>query len=469
MRKAPLVCSCFVLIATLSAIAQAPAPAQPGAASLVTAIKAGRLIDPETGTAATNQVILIEGENIKAVGANLPIPSGATVIDLSKLTVMPGLVDSHNHMALTHSTFPPIRNSLLFNYITKPTPFRAIEAASNAIQMLNSGFTVVRDLGNAGNYVDTALREAIEQGWIPGPTIVNSGIIIAPTGGQFRLTPEMARDKNLIYPEYLEADTPDEIVKAIRQNVLFGAKVIKIAVDAQPYMYTIDELKLFVSEAAKARVRVAAHHGSVEGARRAIEAGVWSIEHSGGLDDANHKLMAQKGIWRAGTETPVNEARGNKAAFERSVARLKNAYENKVPLLFSTDGDTYIPGKTRGEVVLTYLPAWKASGMPVPEILKALTINGYKVCELESVRGPIKPGLAADIIAVAGNPLEDIDAVQRVEFVMKDGLVFKRDGVMTPEKFFNGGPVRQLRPQAPPVPPRQTSTSSAPRGAPRDR
>jgi imidazolonepropionase-like amidohydrolase len=468
VRKATFVFSCFVLIATLGVRAQAPTPEQPAPASLVTAIKAGRLVDPETGTAATNQIILIEGETIKAVGANVPIPSGATVIDLSKLTVMPGLVDAHNHMALTHSTFPPIRNSLLFNYITKPTPFRAIEAASNAIQMLNSGFTVVRDLGNAGNYVDTALREAIEQGWIPGPTIVNSGIIIAPTGGQFRLTPEMAQDKNLIYPEYLEADTPDEIVKAVRQNVLFGAKVIKIAVDAQPYMYTVDELKLFVTEAAKAGLRVAAHHGSVEGAKRAIEAGVWSIEHSGGLDDANHKMMAQKGIWRAGTETPVNEARGNKAAFERSVARLKNAYENRVPLVFSTDGDTYIPGKTRGEVVLTYLPAWKAAALPVPEILKALTINGYKVCELDKVRGPIKPGLAADIIAVLGNPLEDIETVHRVEFVMKDGLVFKRDGAMTPEKFFNGGPVRQLRPPLP-APARPTSAPSGPGGVPRDR
>jgi imidazolonepropionase-like amidohydrolase len=106
----------------------------------------------------------------------------------------------------------------------------------------------------------------------------------------------MALDHKIVYPEYLEADTPDEIVKAVRQNILFGAKVIKIAVDAQPYMYTVDELKLFVTEAAKARLRVAGHHGSVEGARRAIEAGVWSIEHAGGLDDANHKLMAKKGI-----------------------------------------------------------------------------------------------------------------------------------------------------------------------------
>jgi imidazolonepropionase-like amidohydrolase len=403
------------------------------------------LVDPETGNVATNQVILIEGERIRAVGPNLTIPAGAEVIDLSKLTVLPGLVDSHNHMALTHSTFPPIRNSLYFNYITKPSPFRAIEAASNAIQMLNSGFTVVRDLGNSANYVDTAMREAIEQGWIPGPTIINAGIIIGPTGGQFRPTPEMALDHKIIYPEYLEADTPDEIVKAVRQNILFGAKVIKIAVDAQPYMYTVDELKLFVTEAAKARVRVAAHHGSVEGARRAIEAGVWSIEHAGGLDDANHKLMAKKGIWRAGTETPFTSEIGNKEGFARTVARLKNAYDNNVGLTFSTDGDFWVRGASRGEVVLDYLMAWKSAGIPARDILKALTTNGYKVCELEKIRGPIKPGLAADIIAVAGNPLEDIDALRKVEFVMKDGLVFKRDGVMTPGRFFNGGPARQQR------------------------
>jgi imidazolonepropionase-like amidohydrolase len=253
----------------------------------------------------------------------------------------------------------------------------------------------------------------------------------------------MALEHEIVYPEYLEADTPNEIVKAVRQNVLFGAKVIKIAVDAQPYMYTVDELKLFVAEAAKARVRVAAHHGSVEGAKRAIEAGVWSIEHAGGLDDANHKLMAEKGIWRAGTDTPFTKEIGSKDAFARSVARLKNAYDNRVGLTFSTDGDFWVVGASRGEVVLDYLMAWKAAGIPARDILKAMTTNGFKVCEVEKVRGPIKPGLAADVIAVEGNPLEDIDAVRKVEFVMKDGLVFRRDGVMTPEKFFNGGPVHQ--------------------------
>jgi hypothetical protein len=126
MRKLIVAASLSVIIAS-TVWAQAPAtPAQ----EQVTAIRTGRLVDPETGTVATNQVILIEGERIRAVGPNLTIPAGAEIIDLSKLTVLPGLVDSHNHMALTHSTFPPIRNSLYFNYITKPSPFRAIEAAS---------------------------------------------------------------------------------------------------------------------------------------------------------------------------------------------------------------------------------------------------------------------------------------------------------------------------------------------------
>jgi imidazolonepropionase-like amidohydrolase len=437
--KAAFICVWLLVVSMINLSGQTPSGQLPAAALPVTAIKAGRLVDPEAGTAAANQIILVEGDKIRAVGANVVIPPGATVVDLSKLTVLPGLVDSHSHMSLTHA-YPPIPNSLYVNYLTKSSPFRAIEAVSNAIQMLNSGFTLIRDLGNAGNYTDTALREAIEQGWVPGPTVINAGIIIAPTGGQFKPTPEMALDHKIMYPEYLEADTPDEIVKAVRQNVLFGAKVIKIAVDAQPYMYTVDELKLFVSEAAKAGVRVAAHHGSVEGARRAIEAGVWSIEHSGGLDDANLKLMAQKGIWRAGTETPVNLVRGsNKAAFERSVARLKNAYEKQVKLVFSTDADTSIPGMTRGDVTLTYLPAWKEAGIPARDILKAMTTNGFKICEVDKVRGPIRVGLAADLIAVAGDPLQDIDAVRKVEFVMKDGVVFKRDGVMTPEKFFNEG------------------------------
>jgi imidazolonepropionase-like amidohydrolase len=330
-------------------------------------------------------------------------------------------------------------------YVLDSTALRAIQAVSNGLQMLSAGFTVVRDLGNAGNYADTALRVAIEQGWIPGPTIVNSGIIIGGMGGQFTPTPEMAKDHNIVYPEYLDADTHDEIVKAVRQNILFGAKVIKVCVDCKPYPYTVADLKTFVSEAENAGLKVAGHVQTKVGALRAIEAGFWSLEHSGPLDDEVHKLMAQKGVWRVGTETPFTPYRGSQAAFDRTVAGMKNAYANRVKMAFSTDADYYIPGMNRGEVVINFLLSWKAAGIPAKDVLKIMTVNGYEVSGLKDRRGPIKVGLPADMIAVPGNPLEDLDALRTVSFVMKDGLVFKKDGVMMPEKFLHGGPVNGWR------------------------
>jgi len=261
-------------------------------------------------------------------------------------------------------------------------------------------------------------------------------------GGQFWPTPEMALDHKIMYPEYLDADTRDEIIKAVRQNALFGARVIKICVDCKPWGYSVEDIRLFISEAAKIGLKVEGHVQTVDGARRAIEAGVWSIAHDSGLNDEMHKLMAQKGVWRAGTETPISlTGHTTPARYERTVAGLKNAYDNKVPLTFSTDADYYVPGKTRGQVAIEFIETWKAARIPAVDILRAMTIGGYKVSETLNRRGPIKPGLAADLIAVTGNPLESIDALRDVQFVMKDGMVFKQNGVMTPEKFFHGGPV----------------------------
>src|SRR5688572_5004645 len=216
----------FLLAAVLLALTsgdvvtgQAQAPAQ------IMAIRAGRLLDPDAGRILTNQVIVVEGTRIREVGANLAIPPNARVIDLSAMTVMPGLVEAHNHLALTYKPFPE-NNIYYYTYVQESTALRAIQAASNGIQMLASGFTIVRDMGNNANYADTALRQAIDQGWIPGPTIINSGIIIGGMGGQFYPTPEIDRKHNIVYPESLDADTPDEIVKAIRQTILFGPKVI---------------------------------------------------------------------------------------------------------------------------------------------------------------------------------------------------------------------------------------------------
>ncbi len=213
-------------------------------------------------------------------------------------------MDAHNHLALTYKPEPE-SNVYYYTYVQESTALRAIQAASNGIQMLASGFTIVRDMGNNGNYADTALRQAIEQGWIPGPTIINSGIIIGGMGGQFFPTPEMAKDHNIVYPEYLDADTPDEIVKADAAE-----HAVRRAGDQD--LRRLQAVRLHgrrdpagdprSGEGRTSRSKATCRR--VDGARNAIEAGIWSIAHSTGLNDEMHKLMAQKGIWRAGTETP---------------------------------------------------------------------------------------------------------------------------------------------------------------------
>ena len=433
----------LLVITLTTSLAQTPSGS-------VVAIKAGRLIDPETGTAATGQVILIEGEKIKAVGANLAIPAGATVIDLSKLTVLPGLVDAHTHMAITYKEQPE-NNYYYLTYVMESSPLRAIQAASNGIQLLSSGFTIIRDVGNNAFYADTALRQAIEQGWLPGPTVIPSGPIIGSTGGQLWPTAEMYKQHNIIFPEYIDADTPDEIVKAVRQNMLLGARTIKICVDCKPWGYSVDDIKLVIREAAKGGCKVEGHVQTPEGAQRAIDAGIYIIAHGNALTPEHHRQMAEKGIFLAGTDTPFTKYRGTEAAFKVTVGKLRDAWEKKVPLTFSTDFDYWNDRMkddktgewlTRGEMSIAFLDTWKAANIPARDVLYAITINGYKAADIINQRGPIKPGLFADLIAVKGDPLADIDALRNVEFVMKNGMVFKKDGVMTPEKFFHPGPVR---------------------------
>ena len=196
----------------------------------------------------------------------------------------------------------------------------------------------------------------------------------------------------------------------------------------------------------KAGLKVAGHVQTHPGALRAIEVGIWSIEHSNALDDEAHKLVAQEGIWRVGTETPLTDYHTTNSPqaqqrFKCQEDGIKNAYASHVKMAFSTDADYYIPGMTRGQVVIDFLKSWKGADIPAPEILKIMTVNGYAVCKMTHKRGPIEVGLRADLIAVNGDQVDNIDALRGVRFVMKDAVVFKRDGVMTPEKFFHSGPV----------------------------
>ena len=450
MAKRIVLASALLIVAAVSVGAQAPASA--GAPPPITVVRAGRLINPETGTAAANQIIVIEGERIREVGSNIAVPPGAEVIDLSKLTVLPGLVDAHTHQAMTYKEFPE-NNIYYYTYIADSTPLRAIQAASNAMQLLASGFTVIRDVGNNGMYADTALRAAIEQGWIPGPTVIPSGLIIGGTGGQFFPTPEMYKLHNIVYPEYLDANTPDEIVRAVRENLLFGAKTIKICVDCKPWGYSVEEMKLFISEAAKGGAKVDGHVQTREGGQRAIDAGIHVISHGQMLSPEQHTQMAQKGIYLASTDTPFTPYRGSEQAQKRTADQLRDAWQKGVPITFSTDMDYWnermkkANGEwmSRGDLTINFLITWKAAGVPPKDILKAITINGYKAADVYEERGPIAAGRYADLIAVTGNPLEDIDALRSVQFVMKNGSVFKKDGVITIDKLLNPGPINGWR------------------------
>jgi len=447
-RTAIVIAVALAAMAIDTVLAQAP----PARATKTLAVRAGRLIDPDTGTASVNQVILVEGERITAVGSNVTIPPGAEVIDLSKLTVLPGLVDAHTHLALTYKEIPE-NNIYYFTFVSDSTAIRAIQAASGAMQLLSSGFTVVRDVGNNGLYADTALRAAIEQGWMPGPTIIPSGLIISTKGGQFQPTPEMYKRHNLMYPEYLEADTPDEIVKAVRENLLFGARTIKICVDCKAWGYSVDDIKLFIAEAAKGGAKVDGHVQTMAGGQRAIDAGIHVISHGQQLTPEQHAQMAKKGIYLASTDTPFTVYRGSEQGQAQAVRQLKSAWEKGVAITFSTDMDYWNdrmknPDGTwmdRGELTINFLLTWKAAGIPAKDALRAITINGYKAADVQNERGAIKAGNYADLIAVVANPLEDIDALRDVQFVMKNGAVFKRDGKITIDGLLNPGPVNGWR------------------------
>ncbi len=401
-----------------------PSWGQSNPAPQLIAIKAGKIIDPETGKTAVNQIILVEGRKIKEIGGNVAIPAEAKIIDLSKATILPGLFDAHTHLCMT---VIPDRDHGHYYYTTllDTTGYRAIEGVANGMAMLQSGFTTVRDIGNAGNYADTDLRHAIEAGWVQGPTVVNAGIIIAPYGGQFHLQPEK---KDLATPEYLFADTRDEMRKAIRQNIHFGAKFIKIVVDDQKYIYSADDIRFLIAEAHAAGVKLAAHCWTHAGAHNAAEAGVDSIEHGFQMTDEDLQLAKKNIVTLVGTEftEKMTEASGSPWEHKTWVDRLRRAYKIGVNMAFGTDVDVALPGETRGTLAIDYIQSWVDAGVPASDILRAMTVNAARLLGVDNERGFLKPGMAADIIATPENPAENIQTLRKVSFVMKDGAIIKQ-------------------------------------------
>jgi imidazolonepropionase-like amidohydrolase len=414
-----------ILIASLLLLAASPLYAE------VIAIRAGTVIDPAHGASAKDQVILVEDGKIKAMGAALAIPAGAETIDLSHEWVTPGLMDAHTHMTLTE-----IEGDAPFEsfYLNQSSTLRGLRGLRNSMDVLHAGFTTLRDVGNSAEWAMSDVRRAIEAGWFVGPTIIDSGKIIAPFGGQSRNIPP--RQGPFWQFEYIDADGPAEIRKAVRTNIYYGAGVIKLVADNNPYHYSIEEFRAAVDEAHRAGIPVAVHVYAGDALENAIEAGVDSIEHGFDLTDAQMKRMKLKGIFLVGTDFPrahldiVGTSGGilpePAVLAPKIIDRLKRANSIGVRMAFGSDTVIDMKGRTRADLMFDYLAVWRAAGVAPMDILRAMTSNAAELLRINKTRGSIGPGLNADIVATPANPLDDIEALRKIDFVMKDGKIVRK-------------------------------------------
>ena len=414
-----------ILLASILLALSAPLCAQ------VVAIRAGTVIDPAHGTTAKDQVILVEKGKILSVGAGTAIPSGAEVIDLSNQWVAPGLIDAHTHMTLAEIAGDAPFESF---YLNQSSTLRGLRGLHNATEVLKGGFTTLRDVGNSAEWAMSDVRRAIDSGWFVGPTIIDSGKIIAPFGGQSRDIPP--HQGPFWQFEYIDADGPSEIRKAVRTNIYYGAGVIKLVADNNPYHYSVEEFRAAVDEAHRAGIAVAVHVYAGDALDNAIEAGVDSIEHGFDLTDAQLKRMKDKGIFLVGTDFPrahldiVGTSGGilpdPAVLAPKIIDRLKRAHRIGVRMAFGSDTVIDMPGRTRADLMFDYLAVWRAAGVPPADILRAMTSDAAELLRINKVRGSVAAGLSADLVATPGNPLDDIENLRKIDFVMKDGKVVRR-------------------------------------------
>jgi imidazolonepropionase-like amidohydrolase len=429
----------------VSALPQNPAPIgirpQPPEGKGVVVLKAARLIDGTGAAPITNAIVIVTDNKITAVGGagSVRVPAGAKVFDLGNVTLLPGFIDAHTHLVGRVLGDPEGETAAVRDYDS----FGAILGVLHARDTLMAGFTSVRNVGSSGRFDDMALRKAINEGWTPGPRMETAGHAIGITGGHC--------DENGFRPGLLQlgpmdgvANGPEEIRAAVRYQIKYGADVIKTcatggvlsegdAVGATQYSF--EELRALVEEANKLDRKVAAHAHGIEGIKIAVRAGVSSIEHGSFLDEEAAQMMVARGTFlvptlmagdaveRAAKNGILKGLRAEKAFAAAAAMRrgIKIAVANKVQIALGTDAGVIPHGTNAREFVL--LVEW--GGLSPMDAIIAGTMNGAKLLGWDKNLGSLTTGKWADIVAVSGDPLKDIHAMEKVVFVMKNGVVYK--------------------------------------------
>lgn len=438
MRRKIIGLAGIILICAIGAFGQGSREAS--AAGAITAIRAGRMIDTDAGKVLENQVILIRDGKIEAVGADVAIPPGAKLIDLSKMTVLPGLIDSHTHLA--DGARDPSGDPL--TYLKKTAAEVAFESVPNGKAMLESGFTTVRDVGVYRALTDMAMRDAIARGDIEGPRMFVAGAYVTITGGAGALT---GAAPDIILPwdlHYGQADSPWEVRAVIRKlandgvdhiKILSSGAVLEHGSNPNSQEFTLEELQAAVDEAHHFGLRIAAHAHSAQGIKNAILAGVTSVEHATMIDDEGIALAKEHGTYLVMDiyDEECIEAAGKANAIppdflahDANLGQIqrdnfRKAVQAGVKLAFGTDAGVCEYGTSAKQFAFMV-----KYGMTQMQAIQSATSAAADLIGHSDEFGSIRAGKSADIIAVPGDPTQDVRLLENVPFVMKEGKIYKQ-------------------------------------------